>query len=492
MHTDRRYGNASGNRAGYGQVLFAQFARRASLLLVSVLMSSQPGCSKGGAPEQDGGGCKKLAELDPMSKDSQLPKQLYAELRGATGASFGLMLDGTGGIYAGQRAFGKCDAADNYIVERVVLVSATGQPLAVARHNPTGYLVEYESGQTMQATGASFTNITTTYSSAASAPSLKVGAVTLSGSNTVKQGDRVSVQISLADELCGIRESKWWLVSEKAPGPGAEPAYEPQVLAGGSGTISLQVPTTLSAGNYVVEGQVTLNNGGRVLRVRRNIDTDKRYKILDPKGGTALDTEAGIVLLTVESNPEGDRVPPTPVAMEATPASVGRCQTVNLSLRIADDKKLPSSQNVKVFLGPAESSKLVSTQLSGGETLTGSLQLPIDAPTGVWYAYPEVVRDALGNEGRGTLSSGKFTLSGNGSTSPPVMAATFIVPSPAASGPDFGSQLVDGGTPPPPDLGAMQLPAALSAITASPSTANKEGDTLTVTVTWNDLKMVLR
>lgn len=461
-------------------------------LLALALLPTQIGCSKGGAPEQDGGGCKKLSELDPATKDRELPKQLYAELRGSTGASFGVMLDGTGGIYAGQRAFSKCDAADNYIVERVVLVSATAQPLAIARHNPTGYLVEYDGGQTMQATGASFTNISTTYSSAASAPALKLAAVSLSGSNTVKQGDRVSVQVSMADELCGIRESKWWLVSEKSPGPGAEPSYEAQVLPGGSGTVTLQVPTTLSAGNYVVEGQVTLNNGGRVLRVRRNVDTDKRYKIFDPRGGTPVDTEAGIVLLTVESNPEGDRVPPTPVAMDATPASVGRCQTVSLSLRIADDKKLPMSQNVKVFLGPAESPKLLSAMLGGGETLSGSLQLPIDAPTGVWYAYPELVRDALGNEGRGTLSGGKFTLGGNGTTSPPVMAATFIVPSPASSAPDFGSMLADGGTPPPPDLGGMQLPAALSAIGVSPSTASKEGDVLTVTVTWSDLKMILK
>lgn len=472
------------------------FVRSAPLFALNLALASlvpmQTGGSKGGAPEQDGGGCKKLAELDPAAKDSQLPKQLYAELRGSTGATFGVMLDGTGGIYAGQRAFSKCDAADNYIVERAVLINANSQPVAVARHNPTGYLVEYESGQTMQAMGASFTNISTTYSSAASAPVLKVAAVSLSGSNTVKQGDRVSVQISLADELCGIRESKWWLVGEKSPGPGAEPSYEPQVLPGGSGMVSLQVPTTLAAGNYVVEGQVTLNNGGRVLRVRRNVDTDKRYKIVDPRGGTPLDTEAGIVLLTVESNPEGDRIPPTPVSMEATPASVGRCQTVNLSLRIADDKKLPGSQSVKVFMGPAESPKLVSLMLGGGETLTGGLQIPIDAPTGVWYAYPDVVRDALGNEGRGTISGGKFTLGGNGTTSPPVMAATFIVPSPASTAPDFGGTLPDGGMIPLPDLGGMQLPAALSAISVSPSTATKEGDTLTVTVTWSDLKMVLK
>ena len=41
----------------------------------------------------------------------------------------------------------------------------------------------------------------------------------------------------------------------KSPGPGAEPSYEAQVLPGGSGTVTLQVPTTLSAGNYVVEGR---------------------------------------------------------------------------------------------------------------------------------------------------------------------------------------------------------------------------------------------
>lgn len=478
--------------AAHRHALFGLFVRSAPLFILTAAWPTLPGCSKGGAPEQDGGGCKKLAELDPLAKDNQLPKQLYAELRGSTGATFGVMLDGSGGMYAGQRAFIKCDAADNYIVERAVLIDASGQPVAVARHNPTGYLVEYETGQTLQATGAAFTNISTTYSTAASPPALKVAAVTLAGSNTVKQGDRVSVQISLVDELCGIRESKWWLVSEKSPGPGAEPSYEPQVLPGGSGTVSLQVPTTLAAGNYVVEGQVTLSKGGRVLRVRRNIDTDKRYKIVDPRGGTPLDTEAGIVLLTVESNPEGDRVPPTPVAMEATPASVGRCQTVSLSLRVADDKKLPSNQSVKVFLGPAEAPKLLTMMLGGGEMLSGSLQLPIDAPTGVWYAYPEVVRDALGNEGRGTLSGGKFTLTGNGSTSPPVMAATFIVPSPASSAPDFGSLLPDAGTPTPPDLGGMQLAAALSGITVSPSTATKEGDVLTVTVNWSDLKMVLK
>lgn len=476
--------------AGHAQSLRRIFSSHAAIFSVAGLLPIVAACSKGGAPEQaDGGGCKKVSELDPATKDNQLPKSLYAEMRGVSGATFGVTLEGSGGIYSGMRAFGKCDAADTYYVERAVLVSATGQPVAIARRNSMGFLVEYEGGQTMQATGASFTSIATSYTTASSAPSLKVAAVTLSGSNPVKQGDRVSVQISLGDDICGVKESKWWLVADTSPG--ADPTLEPAVLPGGSGTISLQVPTTLSAGTYALEGQVTLSTGGRVLRVRRSAATDTRYKVIDPRGGTPVDTEAGVVKLTVEANPEGDRVPPIPVAMDAAPASVQRCQQVNLSLRLADDKKLPNNQSVRVYLGPAESPKLLSMMLGGGDTLTGSLQLPSDAPFGVWYAYPEVVRDAVGNEGRGTLSSGKFTLTGNGSTSPPVMAATFIVPSGAAT-PDFGSGMPDGGTMMPPDLGTMQLPAALAKIEATPPTATKEGDTLTVTVTWNDLKMILK
>ena len=470
------------------QSLRRYFASRATALSVASLLPLAIGCSKGGAPEMQESGCKKIAELDPATKDSQLPKALYAELRGATGASFGIMLDGSGGIYSGQRAFGKCDAADTYYVERAVLVSATGQQLAVARRNPMGFLVEYDGGQTLQATGSSFTSIATSYTAAASAPSLKVASLMLGGSNVVKQGERVNVQVTLGDELCGVKESKWWLVADTSPG--AEPTLEPAVLPGGSGQISLPIPTTLSAGTYAIEGLVTLATGGRVVRVRRSAATDMRYKVIDPRGGTPVDTEAGVVKLTVEASPDSDRVPPTPVAMDATPASVQRCQPVNLSLRVADDKKLPTSQSVKVFLGPAESPKLLSLVLSGGETLSGKLVLPSDAPFGVWYAYPELVRDAVGNEGRGTLASGKFTLTGNGSTSPPVMAATFIVPSGAAT-PDFGS-MPDGGSPMPVDLGGMQLPAALAGIAVMPPTATKEGDTLTVTVTWNDLKMILK
>lgn len=475
--------------AQHSQSLRRFFACHAAALSVASLLPIAASCSKGGAPEMQESSCKKVSELDPASKDSQLPKALYAELRGNKGASFGISLEGSGGIYSGQRAFGKCDAADTYYVERAVLVSATGQPVAVARRNPMGYLVEYEGGQTQQATGASFTSIAVAYTTTASAPSLKVASLTLNGSSTLKQGERVNVQVTLGDEFCGVKESKWWLVADTSPG--AEPTLEPAVLPGGSGMISLQIPTTLSAGAYAIEGQVTLATGGRILRVRRSSTSDMRYKVIDPSGGTPVDTEAGVIKLSVEANPDGDRVPPTPVAMEATPASVQRCQPVNLSLRIADDKKLPTNQSVKVFLGPADSSKLLSLVLSGGETLSGKLQLPSDAPFGVWYAYPELVRDAVGNEGRGTFSAGKFTLTGNGTTSPPVMAATFIVPSGALI-PDFGMGSPDGGTPPLPDLGTMQLPAALAAVTVMPPTATKEGDTLTVTVTWTDLKMILK
>lgn len=474
--------------AGHPQSLRRFFASHAAAFSVASLLPLAVGCSKGGAPEMQESGCKKVSELDPATKDGQLPKALYAELRGATGASFGITLDGSGGIYSGMRAFGKCDAADTYYVERAVLVSATGQPVAVARRNPMGFLVEYENGQTLQATGASFTSIASSYTTTASAPSLKVASLMLNGSNVVQQGERINVQVTLGDEVCGVKESKWWLVADTSPG--AEPTLEPAVLPGGSGVISLQIPTTISAGAYAIEGQVTLATGGRVLRIRRSAASDTRYKVIDPRGGTPVDTEAGVLKLTVEANPDGDRVPPTPVAMDAAPASVQRCQPVSLSLRVADDKRLPTSQNVKVFLGPAESPKLLSLLLTGGETLSGKLQIPSDAPFGVWYAYPELVRDAVGNEGRGTFSAGKFTLTGNGTTSPPVMAATFIVPSGAAV-PDFGSGMPDAGTTPP-DLGGMQLPAALAAIAVMPPTATKEGDTLTVTVTWNDLKMILK
>lgn len=462
-------------------------------LSVGMAAVTLPGCSKGGVPEPDAMTCKKLADFDASGGDGQLPKALYAEMKStsAGGASFGVMLEGSMGIYSGMRAFSKCDASDTYYLERAVLISAVGQPVAIAQRSPTGYAITYQSGQMATATGASFTSNTVTYSATGGMPSAKVQIVTLGGSSMVKLGDRITAQIAVGDEVCGIRESKWWLVPDGSPG--STPVGESVTLPGGSGNLALRVPTTISTGTYAIEGQVTLNNGGRVLGVRRQSSTDTRYKMYDPRGGTFVDSDVTVVKLIVGDNPEADRTPPVVVGMDATPASVSRCQQVNLSLRLADDRGLPSSQQVKLILGTADAPKLFSTVVSGGDLLTGAVVMPQDAPSGVWYAYPESVRDGAGNEAKGALAGGKVTLTGNGITGQPVMAATFILPS-GNIVPDFGTPSLDGGTTMLPDLGmaGSQLPAALSAVSVTPSTATKEGDAITVTVTWTDLKQILK
>ena len=115
------------------------------------------------------------------------------------------------------------------------------------------------------------------------------------------------------------------------------------------------------------------------------------------------------------------------------------------------------------------------------------LALPLDAPGGVWYAYPDKVIDAAGNEARATFAGGKFTLSGVGVASPKqVQAATFIVPT---------EMIKPGELPdlaqPPADLMAS-FPATLTELKVTPSAVTRDGDFLTVRVTWMDLSGTLK
>jgi len=468
-----------------------------SLFALAVSMAAS--CSKGGANPDDVP-CAKLA--DQSADEQPVPKNLYAELRGtpvgtgasmSPGASFGVMLSGSGGIYSGMYAFGRCDPPDKYYVERLVLTNTAGSLIAVAtstsRTSGT-YSVVYPSGSMTTAMG--LTSNAVTYARASAPPSLTVLGVT-PAATLARQGDRINVQVNLSDEVCGIRESQWWLTSS----PGTR-VTEPAVIDGGSGTASVRVAPKLTAGNYYVEGQVTLRSG-RVLAVRRNSATDPAYKLFEAvsSSGTPIgNVGASAMPIGISDNPDADRAAPVAWRTSALPAGVGRCEVVNLSLLLTDDKGL-GPQTVKMFLGPAENSKLASTTLSGTGVLSGVFVVPADAPFGIWYGYPDLVRDAAGNEARGSFNSGKFSLiasADNVATGQPVMAATFIVPNPAPlSAPDLGAgqPRADGGASLP-DLGAPPFPATLATLNVTaPMPPTKEGDIMIVQMTWNDLAKVL-
>ena len=221
------------------------------------------------------------------------------------------------------------------------------------------------------------------------------------------------------------------------------------------------MPTTIVESVYV-EGLIELKNG-KVFQVRRKLTADKTYSIVDEKGGgITTPTVVPVAQIQVNPNMNADKVAPQAVSFEADPPKVERCEKLKLALTLSDDRALPPSQQVKVWLGPDGSSKLMSATLTGGTRLVGDVQLPQDAPSGVWYAFPEKVSDLAGNEAIGTLTGGKFTLSGVGTMPTPVMAATFIVPSP----PNMPQPTGDLGVPdmaPPPDM-ASALPATLSEV----------------------------
>lgn len=441
------------------------------------------GCSKGGAPDLNG--CVKLS--DPLPGDDTAPpsRTLYVEMRTASGARLPVTLDtGSGGTYSGSRMLGQCDEQGTYTVEKVVLVDVNGDPVATASRVGSNYNVMYQSGQVSTVTGSSFGNISTGYSAPATGTAATVQGVTAAVA-TARQGDPVSVQVAVTGDPCGIRESTWWLASASV-GTMTTP---PQAIPGGSGKVTLRVPPTADPTTYFVEGQITLKSGGRMYGVRRKVATDTLYSLLDVSTGVYTATSVTAAMVTVTPNPDADKVAPQAVSMDASPMNPVRCGTANLTLHLSDDKGLPAGQKVKVWLGTADNPKLTSTMVTGSEYLYGSMQIPLDAPAGVWYAWPDVIVDASGNAAQASfVAGGKFMLAGPGITPQPISAGTFVVPS-FVTPPDAAVPSVDLGAAP--DM-AMQLPAVLNAITVMPSSITMAGTALTVTVSWTDNAKILK
>lgn len=454
------------------------------VLGLSLGLCAIAGCSKGGAPDS-GSTCRKLSDPEPGSEEKPMtPKALYVELRSAGGTIVPITLDGTGGTYSGSRPVSKCDEMSGYTVEKVVLIDVKGEPVAEANRVNTSYLVKYAGGQTATVTGAGFTNISAMFAVPVPSGATTVKAVT-AVPTMVRQGDSVSVQVDLVGDDCGIKSSTWWLSSASV---GSVTTAKSSIM-GGSGSVSFRIPPTLEPTKYYVEGEVLLKSGNRTLQIRRQMAADSTYKVYDMRTGVFMPTTIPVATVDVGLNVDADKTAPQAVSMEATPAVAGRCTQVNLALKLSDDKALPTMQKVKVNLGTLEMPNLLSTTVSGDEFLYGSVTLPSDAPSGVWFAYPDLVRDNAGNEARGSIAAGKFSLAGPGIAAPtPVNAATFNVP---------GSASPDGGMPPLPDMAvasdmAAVLPVILTGVAISPTTVSKEGDPITVTISWNDVAKILR
>ena len=454
------------------------------VLGLSLGLCAIAGCSKGGAPDT-GSTCRKLSDPEPGSEEKPMtPKALYVELRSAGGTIVPITLDGTGGTYSGSRPVSKCDEMGGYTVEKIVLIDVKGEPVAEANRVNTSYLVKYAGGQTSTVTGAGFTNISAMFAVPVPSGATTVKAVT-AVPTMVRQGDSVSVQVDLVGDDCGIKSSTWWLSGASV---GSVTTAKSSIM-GGSGSVSFRIPPTLEPTKYYVEGEVLLKSGNRILQIRRQMAADTTYKVFDMRTGVYMPTTIPVATVDVGLNVDADKTAPQAVSMEATPAVAGRCTQVNLALKLSDDKALPTMQKVKVNLGTLEMPNLLSTTVSGGEFLYGSVTLPSDAPSGVWFAYPDLVRDNAGNEARGSIAAGKFSLAGPGIAAPtPVNAATFNVPGGASS---------DGGMPPLPDMAvasdmAAALPVILTGVAISPTTVSKEGDPITVTISWNDVTKILR
>jgi hypothetical protein len=439
------------------------------------------------------GGCVTLADQN-QDPNNPLPHMLYAQFHGtpigtANGSSFGVMMSGSGGSYSGMYSFTQCDAPDTYSADNLVLVSASGAEVAVASatsHGSSSYNVVYAGGVTTMATG--FKSNTVSYAAMGSMPTFKVLSVNPLTS-TARQGDTISVQVSLMDQAsCGIQQSQWWLTAAATP-PGTLPAQDIAAVTGSMGTAAVHVGPNLAPGGYYIEGQVTLGNG-RVMRIQRNSTADASYKIFEASSNMlAGDVGASAMAITISANPAADRTPPVAWETSAVPAAADRCGTINLSLVLTDDHALPPSQQVRMILGTASNPRLTSALITGGNVLSGTFVVPSDAPYGIWYGYPDTVVDAAGNQASGMLTGGSFTLSGS---TMPVMAATFIVPDQAALVvPDLAASTVDGGVPLP-DLAASPFPATLATLSVSAAMPpSKPGDTATVQMTWNDLANIL-
>lgn len=457
-----------------------------ALGLAGALAFSLAGCSKGGADA--GPGCRKLSDPEPgMGSMAQLPNKLYAELKSPLGTVRGIDLDGSGGDYAGELTLGKCDEQGAYTVERIMLVDASKRPVAVATRKGSIYEVRYTAtGQVTTVSGSAFANYATEYRTAAMS-----GAVTIQllapQPLMVKQAESVNVTVNLmSTDECGLKSSSWWLASWTN---GSKVSTE-QTLMGATGMVSLRVPTTLTDSVYV-EGVILLKNG-KSMQVRRRLAADTSYTIIDERAGTTVPSMVAINQITVVANPDADRLPPQAVSFEADPPKVERCEKVRLTLTLSDDRALPPSQPVKIWLGNNDSAKVFSATLMGsGTKISGEVQLPADAPPGVWYAYPEKVMDAAGNEAIGSFSSGKFTLSG--AVSPmPVMAATFIIPAPPNTPVnDMGAPVDMAMMMPPPDM-ATGMAATLAEVGFNPTVIMSETAPSTLRVRWVDNAKILK
>ncbi len=452
-------------------------------LCVTLLPFVLPACSKGGAGDPTS--CRKLSDPVTMgSTDRPIGRSLYVELKTPSGAFVTVPLEGIGGEYGGTKQMGKCDERGQYTVERVVLVNAKQELVAVANRLPgsASFKIDYSDGRTTSVAGTSVANYYSEYGTAVAS-----GAVTLqtisASSKLAKQGDRVTVSVSLQGDECGLLKSQWWLADSAR-----KQVTTASNVAGGTGTVMIPVPVDLTPQTYVVEGQVTTRSG-QVLLVTRQNAAENNYKLFDPKSGLYSLPSLEVAKVEVLANPDADRVAPQAVQMDATPSRVERCQPVNISLKLSDDRALPTSQTVKVWLGP-DGSMLTSVELTGGETLYGTYTIPSDAPGGVWYAYPDLIRDAVGNEARSSFAGGKFTLSGNGIAPKAIQAATFIVPANMA--------MPDGGVTPLPDLGmpsadmGSSLPALLREIKVAPAAITRDGDSVAVSVKWTDVAGILK
>ncbi len=446
--------------------------------LVGGLAAVLPACSKGGAG--DTAMCRKLSDPlpgGPMT-DRPIARSLYAELRSPGGSYTTVPLEGIGGSYSGSKQLTKCEERGQYTVERIVLVNAKQELVAVANRigGSAAFKIDYSNGQTTSIAGTSVANYYTDYGTAATS-----GAVTLltvaPSTPQVRQGERMTVSVALQGDECGLKQSQWWLATASGQVIGT-----PQVVSAGSGSVGISVPPELAPGTYFVEGRVDTKNG-QSFDVKRRNAADTIYQLYDRKSGIYTATTYPVSKVEVVANPDADRTAPQAVQMDATPSRVERCQQVNLSLKLSDERALPTMQTVKVWLGP-DGGMLTSVELTGGETLYGSLTLPLDAPGGVWYAYPDLIRDAAGNEARSSFSGGKFSLSGMGIGTPkPVQAATFIVPSEMAKL-DGGAVVSDLGVGQP-DLMAA-FPAVLSELKVQPAAITRDGDSVTIRVTWVD------
>jgi len=457
-------------------------------LCVTLLPFVLPACSKGGAGDPTS--CRKLSDPVTMgSTDRPIGRSLYVELKTPSGAFVTVPLEGIGGEYGGTKQMGKCDERGQYTVERVVLVNAKQELVAVANRLPgsASFKIDYSDGRTTSVAGTSVANYYSEYGTAVASGAVTLQTISASTAQT-RQGDRVTVSVTMQGDECGLLRSQWWLATAAGQPVNGLPQNMQPAVTGGVGSVTLPVPVDLSPGTYFVEGQVVSKNG-QVLGVKRQNAADTIYKLYDAKSGLYTPTTYPVVRVEVLANPDADRVAPQAVQMDATPSRVERCQPVNISLKLSDDRALPTSQTVKVWLGP-DGSMLTSVELTGGETLYGTYTIPSDAPGGVWYAYPDLIRDAVGNEARSSFAGGKFTLSGNGITPKAIQAATFIVPANMA--------MPDGGVTPLPDLGmpsadmGSSLPALLREIKVAPAAITRDGDSVAVSVKWTDVAGILK